>query len=151
MRIVGRTRARAQAMQLLFQAEACGRTVDDVLDGGEYALQDGPLDEYAELLARGASGLIPEIDRALGERSEGWEVPRMPAADRNLLRVAVYEMAVVSEVALAVTIDETVELAKAYGTDESPRFVNGLLGRLADDMEAGRDVLFGSASEEGDE
>ena len=65
----------------------------------------------------------------------------MPAVDRNLLRLALYEMITQDDVAIAVTIDETVELAKAYGTDDSPRFVNGLLGRVADDLEAGVDVI----------
>ena len=147
----GRTLARAQAMQLLFQAEACGRAVDDVVEGGEYALDQGPLDEYAELLARGTAGLIPEIDRVLERFSEGWGVSRMPAVDRNLLRQAIYEMVAVEEVDPAVTIDETVELAKAFGTDDSPRFVNGLLGRVAGELEAGNDVFAADAAEEAGE
>lgn len=139
----GRSLARRQALQLLFQAEACGRSVADVIDGGEYALEEGPLDEYAEQIARGAGGLLPELDRAIGSRSEGWAVSRMPAVDRNILRLAAYEMIAVDEVDVAVAINEAVDLAKVFGTDESPRFVNGLLGRLADDLEAGQDVLAG--------
>ena len=138
-------------MQLLFQAEVCGRAVDDVIDGGEYALEEGPLDEYAELLARGTAGLIPEIDAALERYSEGWGVSRMPAVDRNLLRQAVFEMVAVDEVDVAVTIDETVELAKHFGTDDSPRFVNGLLGRVASELAAGNDVLVVVSAEEAEE
>ena len=147
MKFFGRTLARAQAMQLLFQAEACGRDVDAVLDGGEYALDQGPLEEYAGELARGTAGLIPEIDRVLGRFSEGWGVSRMPGVDRNLLRQAVYEMVAVEEVDPAVTIDETVELAKVFGTDDSFKFINGLLGRVADELESGNDVFAAEADE----
>lgn len=151
MKFFGRTLARAQALQLLFQAEACDRAVDAVIDGGEYALDEGPLDEYGERLARGAAGLLPEIDAALERFSEGWGVSRMPAVDRNLLRLAVYEMAAVDEVDPAVTINESVELAKAFGTDDSSRFVNGLLGRVASELAAGHDVLAAEAAEADEE
>ena len=136
----GRTLARSQALQLLFQAEANARAVLDVLDG-EYALSQGPLDDYARRLALGADERRLELDAVIAARSRGWSVARMNAVDRNLLRLALYEMLYVDEVDVAVTIDECVELAKAYGTDESSRFVNGILGRVADDLEAGVDVV----------
>ena len=136
----GRTLARSQALQLLFQAEANARAVLDVLDG-EYALSQGPLDDYARRLALGADERRPELDAVIAARSRGWSVARMNAVDRNLLRLALYEMLYVDEVDVAVTIDECVELAKAYGTDESSRFVNGILGRVADDLEADVDVV----------
>ena len=136
----GRTLARSQALQLMFQAEANARAVLDVLDG-EYALSQGPLDDYARRLALGADERHPELDAVIAARSKGWSVARMNAVDRNLLRLALYEMLYVDEVDVAVTIDECVELAKAYGTDESSRFVNGILGRVADDLEAGVDVV----------
>ena len=140
-RFMGRSLARAQALQLLFQAEANGRSVDDVLYGNEYALEEGPLDDYGRDLALGADGMRHELDAVIAMRSPSWSVSRMPAVDRNLLRMALYEMISQDEVAIAVSIDECVELAKAYGTDDSPRFVNGLLGRVADDLEAGIDVV----------
>lgn len=134
----GRTLARSQALQVLFQAEATGRSVDDVLDG-DYALSQGPLDPYGEQLARGAGAMIPALDRALASASENWSVWRMPSVDRNLLRLATYEMCEVPEVAVAVSIAESVELAKAYGTDDSSKFVNGVLGHIADQIEKGVD------------
>ncbi|MDO4797757.1 MAG: transcription antitermination factor NusB [Coriobacteriales bacterium] len=139
-RFLGRTLARSQALQLLFQAEAADRSVADVLDG-PYALSDGPLDDYAQSLALGADARRSDLDSVITWASTNWSVGRMPSVDRNLLRLALYEMLDVDEVAVAVTIDETVELAKAYGTDESPRFVNGLLGRVAGSMEQGEDVV----------
>ena len=128
--LLGRTLARGQALQLLFQAEALGISVEQVL-AGDYALSQGPLDDYAERLARGASACLPELDRIVGDASARWEVSRMPSVDRNLLRVATYELLNVPEVPVAVTIDESVELAKAFGTDDSAGFVNGVLGRIA--------------------
>jgi N utilization substance protein B len=136
----GRTLARSQALQLLFQAEATGRTVYEVLEG-DFALSEGPLDPFGEMLARGADDMRPDLDAIIETTSSNWSVSRMPSVDRNLLRLALYEMLEVSEVAIAVTIDESVELAKAYGSDESSRFVNGLLGRVARRLDEGVDVI----------
>ena len=136
----GRTLARSQALQLLFQAEAVGRSVTEILSG-PYALSKGPLDEYGERIALGADAMREELDAIISSSSTNWTIDRMPSVDRNLLRLAIYEMLEVDEVAVAVSIDESVELAKAYGTDESSRFVNGLLGKVASDLEADVDVL----------
>ena len=141
----GRTLARSQALQLLFQAEATGRLVSEVL-AGDYALDEGPLDDYAEQLARGCDAMLHELDAVIGVTSSNWSVSRISAVDRNLLRLALYEILQVEEVDTAVAIDECVELAKAYGTDDSSRFVNGVLGKVARRLEAGEDVV-GSALE----
>ena len=140
MHFGGRTLARSQALQLLFQAEANSRSVIEVLDG-DYALSEGPLDDYARRLALGADERRPDLDAVISARSTGWSLSRLNTVDRNILRLALYEMLSVEEVDIAVSIDECVELAKAYGTDESSRFVNGILGRVADDLEAGVDVV----------
>ncbi|MGN0075429.1 MAG: transcription antitermination factor NusB [Parafannyhessea sp.] len=137
----GRTLARCQALQLLFQAEATDRTVHEVLEGGDYAISEGPLDPFGEMLARGADDMRGDLDAVISATSSNWSVSRMPAVDRNLLRLALYEMLEVDEVAIAVTIDESVELAKAFGSDESSRFVNGVLGRVATKLENGTDVI----------
>lgn len=136
----GRTLARSQALQLLFQAEANSRAVLSVLDG-DYALSEGPLDDYARRIALGVDEKRPDLDAVISMRSTGWSLARMNGVDRNLLRMALYEMLFVEEVDQAVAIDECVELAKAFGTDESSRFVNGVLGRVADDLDAGVDVV----------
>ena len=145
-RFSSRTLARSQALQLLFQAQLTGRLVSDVLasdyvttgDPSEDLLvTDGTLDPYARELALGADAHLHELDGVLDEASRNWAVSRMPLVDLNLLRLAVYEMACVAEVDVAVSINEFVELAKAYGTDESARFVNGLLGRVARMLDEG--------------
>ena len=139
-RFGGRTLARSQALQLLFQAEATNRLVSEVL-AGDYALDEGPLDAYAEELARGCDAMLHELDAVIGVTSSNWSISRISAVDRNLLRLALYEMMKVDEVDIAVAIDECVELAKAYGTDDSSRFVNGVLGKVAARLEAGEDVV----------
>lgn len=140
-RIYGRTLARAQALQLLFQAEVADRAVDDVL-AGEYVLSEGPLDPYGEQLARGVGHHVVDLDRVLDHSARNWRLSRMSAVERNLLRIALYELLYVDDVDAAVSISECVELAKAFGSsDESSRFVNGVLGRIAADIAAGTDVV----------
>ena len=140
-RFGGRTLARCQALQILFQAEACDRSVDDVLSG-DYILSKGPLDEYGERLACGVGSHLPELDAVLSGAARNWSLSRMSSTDRNLLRLALYELLYVDEVEAAVSISECVELAKAFGSsDESSRFVNGILGRTQSESEAGGDVV----------
>lgn len=140
-RFGGRTLARCQALQILFQAEACDRSVDDVLSG-DYILSKGPLDEYGERLASGVGSHLPELDAVLSGAARNWSLSRMSSTDRNLLRLALYELLYVDEVEAAVSISECVELAKAFGSsDESSRFVNGILGRIQSEIEAGVDVV----------
>ena len=129
----GRTLARSQALQLLFQAEVLSKTVDEVVDG-DALVSKGPIAPYALELARGCYENLAEIDSLLEKVSRNWSLSRMPGTDRNILRIAVYEMRHVDDLpSVAVAINEAVELAKAYGTDESSRFVNGVLGRIARD------------------
>ena len=127
----GRTLARSQAMQLLFQAEAIDVPLEEVLEG-DYLLSKGPLNPYARVLAVGAYASLAKIDDMLEHVMRNWTLDRLPGCDRNLLRIAVYEMRFARErIDDAIVINEAVEIAKAYGTDESARFVNGVLGRIA--------------------
>lgn len=142
----GRTRARAQALQLLFQAEALGVSVDSLLDSHTELLSQPPLDPFAAELARGCFASIAAIDLALRDAADNWTLDRMPAMDRSLLRLAIYEMRVMpgdDVPADAVVIDEAVEIAKAYGTEESPKFVNGVLGRIAREVPSDPDAQGG--------
>lgn len=132
----GRSLARSQALQLLFQAEATGRTTENVLASKTYTLSEGPLDPYAEKLALGCAAKLDELDARLDAAAQNWSVSRMSATDRNLLRLALYEILYVDEVDPAVAINECVELAKIYSSSEdSPRFVNGILGRVVKDAQ----------------
>lgn len=143
-----RTEARSQALQLLFQAQMTGRLVADVL-GDDYALvsdvdsdgearyYDAPPSEFALEIAEGADASLHELDGVINQASTNWSVSRMCTVDRDILRLAVFEMLYRDDIDVAVSINEYVDLAKAYGTDESSRFVNGLLGRVARMIDAG--------------
>lgn len=97
------------------------------------SLADPPVNDYTIELVEGVQANRPRIDEILSEYAEGWTVARMPDVDRALLRLGVYELLWRDEVPHAVAIDEAVELAKSLSTDESPRFVNGVLGRVLRD------------------
>jgi N utilization substance protein B len=90
-----------------------------------------PIGDYAEGLVRGFVEHRERIDGLLAEHSRGWTVERMPAVDRAILRIAVYELLYSTEVPPAVVVNEAVDSAKVLSTDDSPRFVNGILGQLA--------------------
>ena len=129
--IVGRTRARSQAIQVLFQAEIQGIDVFDLLAGGEYVLDDGPIDEFAEHLARGVAVNRIAIDRLVAGLSHNWNLSRMPLVDRCVMGIAIFEIFCDDDTPTSVAISEAVELSKVYGTDDSSAFVNGILGRVA--------------------
>lgn len=129
----GRTLARSQALQLLFQAEANNVTVQEVLDQG-YVLSQGPLEAYGKELALGSDLERTTIDQTIEKHTVNWKIDRLNPCDRNLLRLALYEILYVDEVDVSITINEVVRLAKYYGTDESSRFVNGLLGQVAGEL-----------------
>ena len=94
------------------------------------ALADPPVNDYTVELVEGVAGVRAQIDAILADASEGWTVDRMPDVDRAILRLGIYELLWRPDVPDAVAIDEAVELAKSLSTDESPRFVNGVLGRV---------------------
>jgi transcription antitermination factor NusB len=121
--------ARERALGLLYEAQAKGVPADDVI-----AALPVPPDEYAAELAAGVAAHEPAIDGLLGGAARGWTVERMPVVDRTVLRMAVFELLHQPDVPTAVVIDEAVELAKQFSTDDSGRFVNGVLGRIARDV-----------------
>ena len=126
-----RHQARERALALLYEAEIKRLGPDEVLD----ALAVPP-DPYAEALVRGVAGDTGRIDALLSGAAIGWELGRMPALDRAVLRLAIFELLDRPEVPAAVVIDEAVELAKQYSTEESGRFVNGVLATVAADVRA---------------
>lgn len=124
-----RRKARKRALDILYEADLRG--IDPASITPERLKQaDPPVPEYAVTLVEGVTERRERIDELLTTYSEGWTLERMPAVDRNVLRIAIYELLWRDDVPDAVAIDEGVELAKELSTDESPRFVNGVLGRL---------------------
>jgi N utilization substance protein B len=127
-----RTRARRQALQILYQREITEQSVATILVNESYSDEDGDLTDYARELAIGTEQNGDVIDAEIESTSQHWSLMRMPFVDRNILRLAVYEILFESDVPDSVAINEAVEMAKAYGTDDSPKFVNGVLGRIAE-------------------
>jgi N utilization substance protein B len=113
----------------LFEAEARGEPVLDLL-AERTAAADPPVSDYAAELVRGVAEHAAQIDALLAAHSLGWPLERMPAVDRNVLRIGVYELLWRDQVPDAVAISEAVALASDLSTDDSPAFVNGLLARL---------------------
>lgn len=127
-----RTRARRSALQALYAGEITDQSPTAIAEGGDKLLDDGPLSDYALALVRGVESHQHAIDEHLSVTSENWSLARMPIVDRSILRLATFEMMYVEDVPTSVSINEAVELAKDFGgDDESPRFVNGVLGRIA--------------------
>ncbi len=129
-----RSKARKRALDLLFEAEVRGEPVIALLDerSGQGADEGPPVPEYAAGLVRGVQAHRDRIDELLGSYSQGWTLDRMPAVDRNILRIGVYELLWADGVPDGVAISEAVQLARDLSTDASPAFVNGLLARLLD-------------------
>jgi N utilization substance protein B len=125
-----RSKARKRALDILFEAELRGLPVLDVL-AERTALGSPPVPEYAAGLVRGVAGHQARIDELISSYAEGWTLGRMPAVDRNVLRIGVYELLWVPDVPDGVAISEAVLLARDLSTDASPAFVNGLLARIA--------------------
>ena len=120
-----RSDARERALILLYEAETKGIAPSDVL-----AAQISPADELTVVLVTGVEAHMAELDAAIAAHAKGWTLQRMPSIDRNVLRVGAFELLGRPEVPVAVVLDEAVELAKRFSTDDSGRFVNGVLAAL---------------------
>ena len=125
-----RSKTRKRAVDILFEADLRGadpaRTAAERLADG-----DRPVQPYTITLVEGVVQHIDRIDELIVTYTDGWSIDRMPGVDRAIIRLAVFELMWCADVPDAVVIDEAVELAKLLSTDDSPKFINGLLGRLA--------------------
>ncbi len=128
-----RTKARKRAVDLLFEAEQRGLNARDLLaERLAKPVTEAPLNQYTADLVEGVVAHWTDINELLATYSQGWTVERMPSVDRAILRLGAYEVLYAEDVPEGVAIAEAVELAKTLSTDESPKFVNGLLARLAE-------------------
>jgi transcription antitermination protein NusB len=138
-----RSKARKRALDLLYEAELRGEPVLELLDQ-RITEASPPVVPYAAQLVRGVQEHRERIDELLAAHAEDWTLDRMPAVDRNILRIGAYELLWADDVPDGVAISEAVQLARSLSTEASPAFVNGLLARLlelkptlADDPQAG--------------
>ncbi len=130
-----RSKARKRAVDLLYEADMRGTDAVSTL-AERVAMSEPPVNDYTVELVEGVAEHSERIDQILADYSDGWTVERMPGVDRAVLRIGIYEVLWRDDVPAAVAIDEAVELAKSLSTDESPRFVNGVLGRVLRDQPA---------------
>lgn len=121
-----RSDARERSLYLLYEAQAKGIAPADTLD-----LQVVEPDELTQLLVRGVSEQLEVIDAHIAGKAKGWTLKRMPVLDLNVMRLAVFELIERPDVPVAVILNEAVELAKRFSTDDSGRFVNGVLAAVA--------------------
>jgi N utilization substance protein B len=131
--MAARSKARKRAVDLVYEADLRGADAVSLL-AERIALADPPISDYTIELIEGLAEHRAAIDQLLTDYSEGWTLERMPGVDRAVLRIGLYELLFAPDIPDAVAIDEAVELAKALSTDESPKFVNGILGRVLRDQ-----------------
>jgi len=133
-----RSRAREVALQLLFQRDHNPSVSHSAVSDFAHArLGDPRLEPFCLGLYDGVLAQMPEIDSRLGAAAENWRLPRMAAVDRNVLRLGAYELLFVPDTPAGVVIDEAIELARRYGSKDSPGFVNGVLDRLRQTKDEG--------------
>ncbi|MGI8524112.1 MAG: transcription antitermination factor NusB [Nocardioides sp.] len=136
--MAARSKARKRALDILFASELRREgplaALDAAIEAGE-----GPTNPYTEVLVRGVVAHQPRIDELLSSYSEAWTLDRMPAVDRNVLRLGVFELLFSEDVPDPVAVSEAIALVRDLSTDDSPTFVNGILGSIMRD----RDTLVG--------
>ena len=125
-----RTKYRKRALDVLYESELQGLPVGGSL-AERLAVNDPPVNEYTRQLVEGVAANAERLDALIAENARGWTLDRMPVIDKNLLRIAAYEITDVEDVPAAVAIAEAVELAKELSTDDSAGFVNGVLSAIA--------------------
>ena len=131
--MAARTKARKRALDLLFEAEQRGVNAADLLrERLATPVTEAPLSEFTADLVMGVVEHWGQVDELIATYSQGWTLERMPAVDRAILRLGAYEVLFSTDVPEPVAISEWVGLATELSTDDSPRFVNGLLARLAE-------------------
>jgi N utilization substance protein B len=130
-----RSTGREAALQMLFALEAGGGSAERVIMH-YWRLTPGDPEgrEYADKIVRGVGGELDGVDETIRKASTNWRLERMTRVDRNVLRLGAWELMKSSDVPRAVILDEAVELAKRFGSEESGAFVNGVLDRIAEDI-----------------
>lgn len=142
-----RTQARGIALQVLYEIDLVGHPLGSTL---QYRLREAELEDrladFVHQIVRGIAPVMDTLDQLIAEHAPEWPLKQVAIIDRNILRIALWEFAVSDDTPMKVAINEAVELAKTYGSDSSPRFVNGVLGSLASRHEELRAAFSNSTS-----
>lgn len=127
-----RTRARSVALQALYEIDLVNHQLQVVIDNrlSEESLDD-KMASFAKQIVLGVHPIIEQLDQFISEHAPEWPLDQVAIIDRNILRIALWEISVSENIPIKVAINEAVELAKKFGSDSSPRFINGVLGSLA--------------------
>lgn len=129
-----RSKARKQSLDILYEADIRGASPMDILSQRD-VVEDGPearpIREYARELIGGVTEHRRKIDELISTYAQGWDMDRLPAVDRNILRLSLFEILWKDELADAIAIDEALALAKELSTDESAGYIHGVLGRIS--------------------
>ncbi|MEY4395071.1 MAG: transcription antitermination factor NusB [Gemmataceae bacterium] len=129
--ITKRTKAREVALQLLYRSDLNPKLSEkQVREFIDARLLDLKSREFAKLLYTSTKELQPQLDETLAKSTDNWKLPRMAAVDRNLLRLGAYELAHQKETPVEVILNESIELARRFGTSDSPAFINGILDKV---------------------
>jgi transcription antitermination protein NusB len=127
-----RTKARSVALQVLYEVDLAGHTPGSVLD---QRLEEEPMEaglvDFTSQIIFGVFPIIENLDRFIAQHAPEWPMDQVAIIDRNIIRIALWEFAVSNTTPIKVAINEAIELAKLFGSDSAPRFVNGVLGSLA--------------------
>ncbi|HSV37989.1 MAG TPA: transcription antitermination factor NusB [Nocardioidaceae bacterium] len=133
--MAARSKARKRALDILFEGELRSLPLGTTLDERVLAAEP-PVNEYTVSLIRGVVEHQARIDELISTYAQGWTIDRMPAVDRNVLRIGICEILYVDDVPDAVAVSEAMSLVRDLSTDESPAFVNGILGNILRDKPA---------------
>jgi N utilization substance protein B len=132
--VSARSKARKQALDLLYEADIRGNSALELLQSRD-VIEDGPdarpIREFTKELISGISTNSRKIDELITTYAQGWDMDRLPAVDRNILRLAIYEIVWSADLADGIAIDEALTLAKELSTDESAGYIHGVLGKIS--------------------
>jgi N utilization substance protein B len=132
--VSARSKARKQALDLLYETDIRGTNLQETLVARDIPA-DGPdarpIREYTRELVNGVSDNRRKIDELITTYAQGWDMDRLPAVDRNILRLGIYEILWSTSVPTSVAIDEALDLAKELSSDDSSKYIHGVLGRIA--------------------
>ena len=128
-----RRKARKDALEILYEKEMTGQPLDQVIENRLVARGE-KASGFAIRLVKGVEEHREQIDNIIRTHTDNWALERMPIVDRNLIRIGLYEMLYEEDIPYSVSINEAVELAKIYGMEESSRFINGVLGKVASEL-----------------
>ncbi len=130
-----RRKARQEALELLYQKDLVEKRIDEIVRVRESLDDKPPLDEFTYNLVLGVDEYLTILDEIIERYADNWSVNRMPYIDRNIIRISLYELLHREDIPASVSINEAVELAKIYGNEDSSKFINGVLGKVANDIE----------------